>query len=176
MRKITQTISDEDAIKKRIGEGKMSSIGADNAVLPSSASPFEHGNGQVNSDRTRSRRILRDKMRKISGAAGQIENHGILRQRSVKYRVAFPSAVHSPGKGAGDEVVSRRNSAEHAAHEVRILFFRWRFHSVGLYQARRSGCGQFERGAMNSLCPDEPNGVRDLTFHARAAIFIGFTL
>ncbi len=120
--------------------------------------------------------MLCDKMRKISGAACQIENHGILRQRSVKYRVAFPSAVHPPGKGAGDEVVSRRNSAEHAAHQVRILFFRRRFHGVGLYQAQRSAAGSLKDERRIRYAQDVPNRVRDLTFHARAAIFIGFTL
>lgn len=137
MRKIPQAIADKNAIKKRIGEGKGSGVGTNDAVLSSSASPFEHRHGQVNSNRFCAGRMPSNQMRKISGAACQIENHRILRQRRAKYGVALPAAVHPPGKGAGDEVVSRRNSTEHAAHEVGILFFSRRFHGVGLYQAQR---------------------------------------
>ena len=128
MREIAQTVPDEYAIEERVGEGKAGGIRANNAALASRTSPFEHGQSEIDGKRFRRRRMLGDEVGKISGTARQVKDPGIFIQRRAKNGIAFPTAVHAARESVGNKVISRGNSAEHPAHELRVVFFRRRFH------------------------------------------------
>lgn len=126
---IAQTVADENAVERRIGKRETAGVGANDIELAARASEVKHGRSKVCGDGFRCGRKLRDQLRKISSAAGEIENDGVWGKSSIENGLAFPSAIHAAGKGARDEVVARSNGAEHPAHEMRVVFFCGRPHA-----------------------------------------------
>ena len=138
----------------------MRSVGANDVELAALPREREHLRSQVCGDGSAAGRMLRDQLRKIAGAAGEVKNDSVLGECGAQDGVAFPAPVHSAGKRASDEVVARSDDAEHAAHEVRVVFFGRRVHVPAEIVARRGEFAMSNHGAMCDI------GNRKLDFLA----------
>ena len=104
-----------------------------------SARQLEHALGDIDGDRARSGVSLANHQGKIARAGGEIEHYRPVREVRAVEAGAFPVAVHAVGKGASDEVVTRRHGAEHGAHETGTLLLCWKFHLRGIVPSECNG-------------------------------------